>query len=233
MKFLCFLIAGVLSVLSVFGQESPLLIKDRLDRVSSIKAGGSAIEGFDNRIAGIKGSPFLFDDWLSGKVIFDNGKEEKNLQLNFDLYNNLLEVKTERGIKVAKPEQVQFIEIKYSTNKIKKYMPLSGYSTTDNEKAEGFAEVLYDGTIKLVKKTLVKVHKPSYRPSHDVGNYDYEIRKKERVYLLEEGVLKEVKRMPDFGELTKKVKAFSKQNKLRVRKEKDLIRMVEYYDSLL
>lgn len=232
MKHLCFLAVGFLYAIPLFAQESPLLIKNRLDRISSIKAGGSPIEGFDNRMAGVKGNPFLFDDWLRGKVLFDNGEEAEDLQLNFDLHNNLLEVKTKREIKVAKPEQVQSVKI-YLPDETKKFIPVLDYSTTDNEKAEGFAEVLYDGTIKLVKKTLVKVHKPSYRPSHDVGNYDYEIRKKEKIYLLEESILKEIKRKPDFGKWTKKVRAYSKQNGLRAWKEEDLILMVQYYDSLL
>lgn len=87
--------------------------------------------------------------------------------------------------------------------------------------------------LSLVKKTELVVRKPNYHPSHDIGSHNYEIKKKERIYLLEEGILKEVKRKPDFGKWAKKVRTYSRQNKLRVGEEKDLIRMVEYYDSLL
>lgn len=233
MKRIYFLLAGLLFSGALLAQESPLIVKDRLEKIASAVAGGPTIEGFDNREMGIKGSPYLYDDWLSGKVIFMNGQSIENILLNFDLHNKLLEVKMRHVVKVGRPEDIEAVEINYAPAETRRFIPVSMYHTEKNEAAEGFAQVLYDGNIKLVKKTSLVIYKPNYRPSHDVGSQDIEIRKKEQIYLLEGGVLKEVKRSPDFGKWTKEVKAYSKENKLRAKKEEDLIRMVRFYDSLL
>lgn len=233
MKNIYFLWAGLLFSGGLLAQESPLIIKDRLEKISSAVAGGPTIEGFDNRVAGVKGSPYLYDDWLSGKVIFMNGQSMENILLNFDLHNKLLEVKMRHVVKVGKPEDIEAVEVSYGPAEIRRFIPVSIYETEKKEPAEGFAQVLYDGNIQLLKQTALVIYKPNYRPSHDVGSQDIEIRKKEQLYLLEGGILKAVKRSPDFGKWTKEVKAYSKEHKLRAKNEEDLIRMVRFYDSLL
>lgn len=233
MKAVFFLLAGLFFTLEGVAQGTPLLTKDHLDRVGGLSPGGASVEGFDIRTSKMKGSPYLYEDWVSGKIVFDNGDEMEDLQLNFDLYNHLLEVKTEQEVKVALPKQVRSVDIYYHPEEHSKFIPVAGFRTKEKEAAEGFAEVLYDGKIKLVKKSFVEIHKPTYRPSHDIGSLDYEIRKKEKLYLLEEGVLKEVKRKSDFGKWGKQMKAYARENNLRFRKEEDLIQLVRYYDSLL
>lgn len=233
MKNIFFLLTGLFFTVEVLAQGTPLLTKDHLDRVGNLSPAGSSVEGFDIRTSEIKGSPYLYERWMKGKIVFENGVEMGNLELNFDLYNHLLEVKTEQVVKVALPEQIRFVDIYFLPEKSSRFIPVTGFLTEDDEAAEGFAEVLYDGRIRLVKKSLLEIHQPNYRPTHDIGSLNFQIKKKEKIYLMEEGMLKEIKRMSDFGKWRKKMKAYARENNLRIRNEKDLVQLVQYYDSLL
>lgn len=233
MRTILFLLAGLFTTGDLFAQGTPLLTRDHLVRVGNLTPAGPSVESFDTRESKVRGSSYLYDDWVSGKIVFDNGDELGNLQLNFDLHHNLLEIKMEQVVKVALPKQVRSVDIFYLPEKSSRFIPVPDFRTEDGEAAEGFAEVLYDGKIKLVKKNLIEVQKPNYRPSHDVGSLDYIIKKREKLYLLEEGILKEVRRKSDFGKWSKKMKAYARENNLRFRNEADLIQLVRYYDSLL
>ena len=233
MRTIFFLLAGLFTAGELFAQGTPLLTRDHLVRVGNLAPAGSSVESFDIRESKVKGSPYLYDDWVSGKIVFDNGDEMENLQLNFDLHSNLLEIKMDQVVKVALPKQVRSVSIFHQPEESSRFIPVAEFRTEEGEAAEGFAQVLYDGKIKLVKKNLIEIHKPTYRPSHDVGSLDYTIRKKEKLYLLEEGILKEVKRKSDFGKWSKKMKAYARENNLRFRNEEDLVQLVRHYDSLL
>lgn len=61
---------------------------DKQSNLNDMGGGGLMGRSFDYRYEGTKGSPFVFDDFKSATLIFQNGKKGEGALINIDSYNN-------------------------------------------------------------------------------------------------------------------------------------------------
>ena len=124
-----------------------------------------SVQTFDERYEGVKGNPFLSDQWMRGEVHMMNGKVFNDLLIKYDAYQDEAVVKCRDGAKVVPDKNTirsflldgaqrepkrQFVRIDYLKND-RKFPP------------NHFAEVLYQGKSTLLALYSKKLIAANYR----------------------------------------------------------------------
>ncbi len=183
-----------------------------------------------NSYASIEGSPFLYKDFRKGEVALKNGKLFRG-EFRYDKYADQVEFRVKQGIYwVAEPDQIDYIKID-SIHLI--------YVTKEPEHPDkgSYYEVLVSGKCYLLLKEGVILQSAEQpKPYTDAKPAKF-IERKKLYYLLNDQNnpvrINNKKIIPQvLSEKSSEISAFIKKNKLSFKKEKDLIRIVNYYNSL-
>lgn len=185
----------------------------------------------------LEGTYYLEDEWLAGKVFLSSGYELKEFLIKYDIEHLLIELKSLTEIKVVAAMNVDsfFVnDVRYTYPR--KYINTE-YVNFDPPKL-GFMEVLAEGKVTLLSRVELGVQLGYYVPALDVGNKNDEIIKLEKFYLIMNDEARPLpKARKDFIPLFEKstrpqLRNYMTTNKLRIRRRKDLIKVIEYYNSL-
>jgi hypothetical protein len=183
------------------------------------------------KYSGIKGSPFLFEDWIKGSATVPNGIY-KNLELKLDSYNNtVLFKRNDVGIEFAEPV-ISFILMRNpadSSTYLKFRKGLSGSSV----KPDKYLQILAEGKVSVYRsdtKLMADVNQINEGIIRTFTNST-------RYFILKEGQLQPIKlNKKDIFELMKdkekELDTYTSQNNLSTKKEQDLARIIQYYNSL-
>ncbi len=128
-----------------------------LESLTSGNVTGSSVTAFDNRYEGVKGTPFWFDDWSMGSVLYDNTLFSKELEYRYDVIKNDLHIKFRSG-EVRIPDNFHILQFSLKDKAGKTHF--FDHALVPDERPDQFYEVLYSGKqtqlLKLVKKELRK-----------------------------------------------------------------------------
>lgn len=184
-----------------------------------------------------KGTVYLHEEWQNGSVYLNNVQLIEDYPLKYDLERNQMEIKLDRAIKVLPLEKIEkFIWENLGTGKEHVFINADKY-VEENVPAFGIFEVIIDGNMKLLAKPELDLIKPSYNVQLDVGDKDrkyvksaaYYLAKNERLFRVEN---KNKHNFNLFGEHSNDIKKFVADHKLKFKREEDLTKIVEYYNSL-
>ncbi len=184
-------------------------------------------QSFSRKTGDVKGTPYEFENWKKGYVFTIKGDSMLTAMINYNGYSKLFEIK-EEGNYIALNEKYH--------NKIKIRNGYA-YETYKNRLVGSdleYYQVLYEGeNVSLLKRHEVKIKERG--ESNYAGSVKSKKYKNSTVYyLLDEEGYKELNRKDKFFEKyfrSKKVKKFIKDNKLKLKKDMDLIKAVEYGDT--
>jgi hypothetical protein len=149
--------------------------EDQLFRVLDPRSAKN-VQTFDNRYEGVKGTPFVFDDWSNGTIILkDSSKVTDQLLYKFDLTLNELWVKLPTGQQRILYNS-EFLAFELYRPDGKKYI-FKKVKLPESVNNNHFAHILFEGK----NVTLVKNTKKVFRKSNledkglvTVGNaYDW------------------------------------------------------------
>ena len=188
---------------------------------------------------GVVGDNYLTTDWSSSAILlYKNEKLIKGYPIRYDIAANQLNVKSSGGIKVLEGSAVKSFSMIDSARNNLKYFINAGEYTLDGSTMTGFFEVLVDGRVALFKRLRVVLKKADYNSALDIGSRDDKIVKQATYYLNQTLVVTELPSAKNklaslMGDRGDEVKDFIDRNKLSVRKEDDLVRIFQYYNSLL
>lgn len=181
----------------------------------------------------VKGSPYLNNDFEDGQVYINSKVKSLGYRLRYNIYTDEFEIfNSEKNKIVALFKTSDYIcKIKGVTYKYFSYTDVNA-----NEKDGYFVELL-TAKIPLYLKYR-SVYHPA-QPSDNPLSYDKpaSFSTSKDYYLLKDGKMqllptKKSKFFPVFGQNQNKIKQFVKKNKLKISKEKDLIKIVQYYNTL-
>ena len=196
-----------------------------------------AVQTFDERYEGVKGSPFLTEEWIPGKVRMNNGHVFDGVRLKYDLYRDELIVKRQDGAEVIPDKQTirsfvllapkrQFVRIGYLINYRK--FPYNH-----------FAEVLYQGKSTLLAVHRKKLIKADYRGAYHADRpYDaFDVATTQHYWVSAEGQVHELKPRRKslrrtFGDHQAAVTTFIQENGIDLNRAEDLVQLIQYYDQL-
>lgn len=239
MKSLFLFAVGIISYQSVFAQTENAnnLIRDVDGRLNM---GTYTTSSFDSRYEGIKGSPFFISEWISGQMAFMDGKVFNEVPLKYNAYTKELMMKRPSGDSlIIFPYQVQSFTINDPVTKanftFKRYPKAQ---TPKYDMRDVYLLVLYEGKtnlLKLVKKNLKKAdYKDPY--SNNIRYDTYE--DANEYYLLKtDGSLSKIKRskksvLEALSDKEVAIKALLEQEKIELKSERELVRVVAKYDAI-
>lgn len=185
----------------------------------------------EDRYEDIRGYPFIWEDWQAGIVINNKGESAEVEKINFNAHTQTFEVKKGvRFIELATEDQ-QEVVITSSEG------PLVFQKTIHPDLPLKFNQLLYKGaTLQLVKSTEKEI---STKVFQNVGKKVTveQFVKRETFYLIEKGELRRLKiskkALLKALEQSKKLDAYIKKNKLKLKEDKDLIKFFAYYESII
>lgn len=225
----------------VFGQwaiPAQMRAENTLDRLSD-KGGLSnsdILYGVPLPPGSVIGDNYLDKKWNKANILlYQTETIIEGYPVKYDVKSDLIEIKTNVGIKVLDVKKVKNLVWVDSISSAPHYFVNAGEFKKEGVPSKGLLEVLVDGTLPLVKKTEFFVKKPTYNAALDVGTRDTKIYPKETTYFVKEGEMIKVKGKKDIAaaapERAKEVEAFIKVNKLNVNKEADLIKVFEFLNA--
>jgi hypothetical protein len=184
--------------------------------------------------AGILGTPYVFEQFGMGKVIFVNGMESVDSNLNYSYFDHKLYYTQKNGLYVVNQQAKSFVlnSVDKEKNKVSKHFMCLFPSVDDNTPAT-FYEVLGTGdqfqllkyTHKRIKETVVYGGAPTKEYVSDDLFYIYDKAAKKMLAMGSALSLKSVKKiLPNYAT---QIDAYLNANKLNLKKEADMIQLLQ------
>lgn len=206
------------------------------DGVSAVgfSGGGIVIKDMPKKKGKSEGTVYLSNDWNVGNILLENEKALIDHQFNYNLQSHQLEIKDDEGdIRV-----LNFGAVKNFAWQSKKGPEYYEPCTIYDKNMPGFFKVLNsEGKAKFLVKPSLEIIYANHNPAMDAGknhdtytvSYDY--------YIYNGGKLIKVRKRKNsilsaLKDKKEEVKNYAKENKLRFKDEKDIAKMVDYYNEL-
>lgn len=185
-------------------------------------------------VAGVQGTPYLFEKFGQGKVVFVNGMESVDSNLNYSLVDHKLYYTQKKGLYVVNQQAKEFTlySVDKEKNKISKQFMCLFPSVDDNTPAT-FYEVLGKGdhlqllkyTSKRIKESAVYGGAPLKEYVLDDLFYIYDKAAKKMLAMGSTLSLKSIKKtLPNYAI---QMDAYLNANKLNLKKEEDMIQLLQ------
>lgn len=210
--------------------ESNISLDQLFDRTRS-----NLLPTTDNRY--VEGSPYLVDDWRRATIELTGGHRTKFIPTKFNIYESRLEVKHEDRIMAFGLEKVNQFDFVAQNGKRVTFKNNFNSEEYDIHRAIPL-QVLHEGPVMLLKKykvNLVEAFGNEYGSGHEVDEY---VRKEFYYLRMPNEKFHEVKtrKWSFFRNLPshkQEIKKYVKDRDLDLDKEEDLIKIADYYSSLL
>jgi hypothetical protein len=235
------LIAGLAFIISITVSAQNISYPEGYEASENLKAlsdleHSEAIRTFDNRYEGVKGTPFVFDEFRPGEVYLKTKNKVVVQDLNYDCFKNEIVYRdpATKVIRVINRYQVDFFIIR-NGDRVMTFVPIK----LEGEAETIFAEVLYNlGSIvyKVYGKDWIKAnyeggYGPDRRYDEFKDKYDLYFMIK-REYILYKARKSKKQLVAAFPDHEKEISSFIKANKLNLKEDESLVSLLKYYDSL-
>jgi hypothetical protein len=217
-------------------------LPNQLQAANAMERMGSGI-GKGDLIFGIPLPPgktiadfYLTKHWnVSSILLYGAEKPAEGYRVKYDAKNERIEIGTQNVIRVLDCNQIKKLIAIDSVTGIATHFINAKEFDQSVIKLTGLVELLVEGKIQLLKKTILSVRKPDYNPALAIGNRDEKIDRHESFYAAVDGKLIKIKNNKDLLSVCDKNKdafsKFSRANRLSARREADLKKMVEFMNG--
>lgn len=180
----------------------------------------------------------LNDNWYRGTVVLAEGDSVSG-DLHYDLQNDLVQINTNDGVKAFSARQLWSFSFHDPDRMIERQFYAIPYAIESNYKVPILFELLTEGEVSLLaREKLVTENVPQYGYG-GYGAYSYTRTRLSRDYFFgfANGTVKRYDgSKKDFYYLLKdksnELKRFANENRLRYDDPRDLIQLLNYYNSL-
>ncbi len=186
----------------------------------------------------LEGNPYWDEHWGLASVEISGRKElvEGNY-VRYDIYRDEVEFNLKDGVKVLPGGKVVSIVWQDSVFSIPRFLVRANQFQENGVPLTGFVEILVDKEMTLLKRSVLDLQQPTYNPALDVGRKNPRIVKGHQYYISINNNLTRLKSKKDIKEVMPNFKSevenFIKKNSIKVNSENDLIKLVEYYNTLM
>ena len=210
-----------------------------MDAVGNESVTGT-VQTFDERYEGVKGSPFLLEQWTPGMVFMHNGKVFDRLQVKYNLYLDEIAVKRPDGAEVVPDKNAvrSFTLDSTSTGQLRRFIRVNYLTNHHLFPPHHFVEVLYEGESMLLATHDKKLIRADYQKAYSAGRpYDmfgetmtkyYWIAPDGQVNVLKPG-RKAVAKL--FSDKKNSIDTFVKENAIDLKSRQGLVQVVRHYDQ--
>ncbi len=190
---------------------------------------------YNGKYKEISGSPFLEKELQNGTIILNDDRKVENVLIRYNAYEDALLYQIAKDqITMLDPPVIKGFEFQPNDRNVK------FISISIIEGKKHFYEVIYDGKSTLVVRHQIKLtNKTNNAGSYGANDMQGSAFKKLETYFLLDATgkifeisLTKKSLTSALGSHEEELKAFIKENKLKVREKIDLATLLEYYDSL-
>lgn len=232
MKRLFAIIVPLLPIIGYSQQPSLNTPVDMVDMTSNIENLIRALSFPSNTETtelNVEGSAYINEEFTDGMVELSNGKKYSGIPLRYNAYNDLIEFRNKAGkiYNINNPAEVRGLTIGQS-----KFEYVEGKKTGSGF----FAEVLTDGNTRLLKHYRLKIQPAKPAQTHQEAQPPRFV-KIPSEYLIRRpnGDVKPVRNNKDLLSLladkNTAIEKLIRSERLSVSEEKDLIRIVNFYNA--
>lgn len=184
----------------------------------------------------VDGSPYIFDEWANGVVVFRDEKGGKYDQIKIDLMNKQLEIMYMDSEKVLPYNEFSKVKLNYPGIHPNTFFQVATKFKYKDKRLEGFAKITPIGEdYKVIEVYKIKVIPPSMNAKIVGAKHKKTIKKVTKLYVSRKGKIYQVKKKKELYKLLsrkqKVLKAYINDNDLSHKKEADLINIIEYYND--
>lgn len=175
----------------------------------------------------IQGSPYLSEDFVPANVLASDKTEQAKVMMRYNIYADEMEFQ-DRGGKILALNKTNDENIIVLHEKKFKYFPQANLKS--------YCEILSEGEITLLKKYSVVYQKPEAPKAYQQSAPARFISGKERYYLLKDNndvqyLSKTKDIIENLDGFQSEAKSFASENKLKLKSEEDLKKLVDFYNE--
>jgi len=190
--------------------------------VTNIK--GSNVKDAD---ADVQGTPYLFDDWLPGSVVTEDGKTYNNLKLKYDIRFSQLIFLNQNDEASGFREPVKMFTINHMVF-------TNGFPSVDAQTIAAFYQVLADGKIKLLKYSKKVIEE---RQTYGATAMEKSYRKMQSYYVFKDGKMTKVRAdkkslLAALPDQAPKLETYIKDNNVNLKDDMGMAQVITYYNTL-
>ena len=216
----------MLAPATLFAQDWSLEINDIRDNHRMINHGAKVTNTYD----AIEGNPYFFEDFREGSVITKDAKKY-NGEFRYDLYADQIEFKIDEDVYwIANPELVEYL-------KIDDHVFMFFDKDLVDSKKGYYYEILVMGDCKLLKRKGVNL-KPAEQAKPYVDAKPATFIDRQPQYYIQIGIAhpqritNKKSLLALLSDKESEISKFIKKNKISASNEKELIDLIDYYNSL-
>ncbi len=183
----------------------------------------------------ISGSPYIEKEMQKGTIILKDNRKVEDVMIRYNAYEDALLYQIDKDqVTMLDPPVINGFEYR-NNDKVFTYISISIL-----EGKRHFYEVIYEGKSTLVVQHRIKLtEKTNNAGSYGASDMQGSAFKQSDIYFLMDATgkssevnLTKKSLISALGSHDEELQAFIKKNKLKVKENTDLIRLLEYYDSL-
>lgn len=215
-------------------------LQDQL--VAQYKNNGAMVRTFDDRYEGVKGSPYLLNDFLPGVLIHASGRSYENLTIRYDLMKQVVEYKTLTNPTplLIDAEELRLIILKDRKSKQDFIFERKEIALLKGREPEYQHFItLYDKGSTLLVHPEKTFSKADYQGAYS-GDQNYDEYRTNFAYFLrpkgQEGFIRvrlnNASLSKALSDKKNEIKDFIKKERLDIDIEGEAVKLLEYYDGL-
>ncbi len=201
------------------------------DNLIANAGGGVRVTEIHAKPVSAKGSIYYYDYYLPGGFTLYSGEVFSKATIRYNLKNQVVEMQlTDGTVKKVGIGDIAKLDISGI-----QFVNCAGYK--DADAGTGFFEVIASGKAKLLKKTDLNLLDANYNAALASGSRAATYVKNTKYFVETDNTVKPFKPrkrkvLKLFPSKKAELAAFIKEHKLKVRKEADLAKVFDYYNSL-
>jgi len=197
---------------------------------------GLFVEGIPHPKGTVITEHYLNEYWNVASILLkDSEIVLENYLVKYNIKDEVLEIKMSTDTKITLYIKNKEFGLTDSVTKLKSYL-VNGLDFAENDQhLSGLLEVLVDGKKPLLKRTTIYIKKADYNVALNVGSRDETAYHALIFTFLQITIWVKVKNKKDLlinlQDRKELVDSFIDDQKMNVKKEKDLIRVLDFYNS--
>jgi len=226
---------NVLLLNSGFGQKS---FNNQIDIIDPTVNPGNMLDEMRLPPARTLGTHMYNEAWKPGIVYLTSEDVIEGYNIRFDVQKNQLEIKGKEQVKICAFHRIDKFKLVPSFGDTTLFISTNNFKFEDGVPLTGFFELLYDGDMDLFSRSKIELLESNYVPTVDVGRRENKIVIREDYFVEKDGIIYEVqsrlkKNQHFFGTHYDAVKQFSRDQRLKFNNREDLVKLFDFYDSLI
>ena len=187
----------------------------------------------------VDGSPYLFDKWMDGIVVFNDDKGGKYDQIKVDLMNSQLEIMYMNQEKVLPFREFKQLKLNSINLHEKSFFQVGSDFAYNGKILNGMAKVTPIGEhYKVVELYQIRtVEENMNNKIVGAANHKKRIVQEKKLFIQKRGKLLRIKNKKQVYKILtsrqKKLKEYVASNNLNLKNEQDLVQAVEFYQTLI